>query len=197
MSHPATQKARNKEEKRKHILNKALELFAANGYHTTSMAQLAQVAGISKGSIYNYFTSKEELLRSLIFETFELIFDMIDLHKNGRLTIAGFLGIFDRLKQSITSNQRFLRLYFSIIMQPQVLSLLEKELSEISSPYLEGLERFFADHHFSNPDLEAKYFGSLLDGISLNYLLDPDHFPLDQAIERMMNYYSTLLLNPV
>lgn len=43
------------------ILQAALALFAEKGFHTTSVSQIAEAAGVSKGLTYNYFESKEKL----------------------------------------------------------------------------------------------------------------------------------------
>ncbi len=48
-------------EKRERVLRQAAKLFAERGFAHTDMAQLAQRCGISKGSIYTYFDSKDEL----------------------------------------------------------------------------------------------------------------------------------------
>jgi AcrR family transcriptional regulator len=55
---PADPKAR----RRLHILRVATELFARQGYRKTSMDEVAQQAGIAKGTVYTYFTNKNELL---------------------------------------------------------------------------------------------------------------------------------------
>lgn len=48
------------------ILAAAADLFAASGYHGTSMRQIAQAAGIALGGIYNHFPSKEEIFTAVI-----------------------------------------------------------------------------------------------------------------------------------
>lgn len=48
------------DEKREKILRVAARMFAEKGYNLTDMAAVAAKAGISKGSIYNYFSGKEE-----------------------------------------------------------------------------------------------------------------------------------------
>jgi AcrR family transcriptional regulator len=48
-------------EKRERVLGQAAKLFSEHGYTQTDMAQLAAKAGVSKGSLYTYFASKEEL----------------------------------------------------------------------------------------------------------------------------------------
>ena len=48
------------------ILEKALTLFAENGYNGTSMEQIAQDVGIKAPSLYKHFKGKEDILNSLI-----------------------------------------------------------------------------------------------------------------------------------
>ncbi len=48
-------------EKRRRVLRQAARLFAERGYAATDMAELAERCGVAKGSIYNYFESKEDL----------------------------------------------------------------------------------------------------------------------------------------
>ena len=43
------------------ILNAAFKLMSAKGYDSTSIAQIATEAGVSKGLMYNYFQSKEDV----------------------------------------------------------------------------------------------------------------------------------------
>jgi len=49
------------EEKRQRVLREAARLFAERGFSATDVAELANRAGVSKGSLYTYFESKEEL----------------------------------------------------------------------------------------------------------------------------------------
>ena len=51
----------DKEEKRTRILEAAIRLFARLGLPNTKMMAIAEAAGIGKGTIYEYFKSKEDL----------------------------------------------------------------------------------------------------------------------------------------
>jgi TetR/AcrR family transcriptional repressor of mexJK operon len=55
-------------EKRAQILSGAAAVFAADGYEGASMAQIATVAGVSKGTLYNYFDSKAALFTVYVGE---------------------------------------------------------------------------------------------------------------------------------
>ncbi len=56
------------ERTRAEIFQAAHLLFLENGYHGTSMRQIAQRAGIALGGIYNHFDSKENLFLAVILE---------------------------------------------------------------------------------------------------------------------------------
>jgi AcrR family transcriptional regulator len=54
------------EEKKVVIEEAAKTLFIKQGYHATSMRDIAQQADVSLGNLYNYFRTKEEMLESII-----------------------------------------------------------------------------------------------------------------------------------
>ena len=50
------------------IEDAAVELFLKNGYHATSMRQIAEQTGIALGGIYNHFSSKEKIFEAIIID---------------------------------------------------------------------------------------------------------------------------------
>ena len=55
-------------DKRVQILTGAATVFAADGYEGASMARIAAVAGVSKGTLYNHFDSKAALFTAYVGE---------------------------------------------------------------------------------------------------------------------------------
>jgi TetR/AcrR family fatty acid metabolism transcriptional regulator len=55
-------------DKRTVILDAALRTFVRRGYPETKVAEIASEAGVAEGTLYNYFSSKEELLLALFDE---------------------------------------------------------------------------------------------------------------------------------
>ena len=53
-------------QKRKKIIDKAWELFIKNGYEETKVEDITRELGISKGSFYTYFATKDELLYEIL-----------------------------------------------------------------------------------------------------------------------------------
>ena len=56
------QRARTRED----LLESAAIVFARNGYHSTSVDEVAEAAGYTKGAVYSNFRSKEELFLQLL-----------------------------------------------------------------------------------------------------------------------------------
>ena len=55
-------------EKRKRILDAAIRVFAEHGYHGSRVGDIAEDAGVAHGLLYHYFSSKEEVLRTIFVE---------------------------------------------------------------------------------------------------------------------------------
>lgn len=61
--------------RRAQIIAQAARLFAREGYHLSSMNDIAAAAGIRKATLYHYFTSKAEILYTIHDEFMDLLLD--------------------------------------------------------------------------------------------------------------------------
>ncbi len=78
-----------RESKRSQIIEAAIECFAKRGFDAVSISELAEFAGISKGLMYNYFKSKDELLKNIFTDIISIMMQMFDLDKRGCREING------------------------------------------------------------------------------------------------------------
>lgn len=178
-----------REAKRILIKQAALELFATEGYYATSVSMIAAKAGISKGLMYNYYESKEDLLREIFQDGIEKITSLIDPDHDGMITHAEFRYLIEETFRMISENRVFWSLYFSVIPQPGVMKIVRKEISRIYQDIYQILTGYFNHMGYKDPESEAMIFGSMLDGISLNYLLNPDFYPLDKVKKKLIEIY--------
>jgi len=65
-----TRKEKEKDFKREIILNAAKLVFEKNGFTKSKIDEIAKESGFAKGSIYNYFKSKKEIMEQIIIEMF-------------------------------------------------------------------------------------------------------------------------------
>ncbi len=179
-----------REEKKLLIINTALELFASKGFHGASISMIAEAAGISKGLIYNYFSSKEALVIELMKSGFLDLMSSFDPNHDVILTSDELKYFIINVMKNTTEKCHFWRLYFSVISQPIVNDVAFGEIMEIAIPFFKILTEYFTRKGYKNPESEARFFAAVLDGITLNYVFDPEIFPLDDSVNRILEIYN-------
>ena len=70
MSEALSKREQIREERRQQILDSALTVFSQKGFHASNVSDVAAHAGVSQGTIYWYFDSKEELFDAAIIAFF-------------------------------------------------------------------------------------------------------------------------------
>jgi AcrR family transcriptional regulator len=63
----------SKEERRRQLLDAALECFGTRGYHQTQVSDIIEKADVARGTFYLYFESKREIFKALMEELFEKV----------------------------------------------------------------------------------------------------------------------------
>ena len=71
-------KERQRQEREALILQTAEEAFLVQGYHETSIDEIAARVGVSKGTVYQHFPSKEDLLMALLTTSMERFLTTIE-----------------------------------------------------------------------------------------------------------------------
>lgn len=79
------------QQTRERLIEAALQQFTATGYHGASMRHIAEAAGVAVGSIYNHFSSKEEILKAVILAYHPLNIILPSLTKTEGETLEEFL----------------------------------------------------------------------------------------------------------
>ena len=134
--------------KKQLIMEKALELFAKQGFEATSVQQITEHCGISKGAFYLSFKSKDELIMALINQfmmqftsdidyvvknsnTDELLYDFYYTSYSFFLQHSDFAKVF--IKEQIQSfNEEFIEKirYFDRLFDEIILSMIERLYGE-------------------------------------------------------------------
>lgn len=175
---------------RSRIMDAALEIFAVEGYHPASISQIARKAGVSKGLMYNYFDSKEELLKAVIFSGVESLTVGFDPNHDGVMT-RGEMGYFiSESFRMVKEHPTYWRLYFLVVYQSPAMQLFQDEFRGMLNNYLLMMERYFSDRKFENPYVEARLFLSMLDGVCINFLHSPEGFPMKEIEEKLVKMYA-------
>ncbi|MGD0767406.1 MAG: TetR/AcrR family transcriptional regulator [Tepidisphaeraceae bacterium] len=70
------------ENKRRHIIETAVKLFSEQPFHKVRLDDVAEAAGVGKGTVYIYFKNKEELYYNLVYEGFAGMVDHLHAEVN-------------------------------------------------------------------------------------------------------------------
>lgn len=169
-----------REEKKKLIMQAALELFANEGYHNTSISKIAQKAGISKGLIYNYFKSKEDLLASIIYNIMDNVIDMLDPNHDDVISDDEADAFFDKFFDVLTSNPNEWRLFYQLSVQKDVMAFMMNEnLGQKVLKNQQLILNYFARGNFKDPEMAVLLFSSIFKGFALMYAFAPEMFDQD------------------
>ena len=168
-------------ENRKHqIMQAALELFAREGYHYASVARIAKVAGISKGLLYNYFTSKEDLLSSIMelgIEKSQQIAE--EIRKRSDNPEGLFLAIHSGF-ELIRRETDFYRLLFTVFIQPGVMDASQNQFRERIDQMVGEVALYYVAKGDPDPMEKARLLVNIIDGVGLNYFMSPGSVDLDK-----------------
>ncbi|MFX1606983.1 MAG: TetR/AcrR family transcriptional regulator [Promethearchaeota archaeon] len=73
---------RERKQRRKAIIKTARGFFATKGYEQTMVDDVAQAAGYTKMTLYNYFNSKDDLFLAVVSEAYQKLYEIMDSHLN-------------------------------------------------------------------------------------------------------------------
>ena len=176
-----------RKQKKELIMETALELFAENGFHATSVSQIAKKAGISKGLAYNYFESKNDILDELIQHGFSAIYSEFDFNKNGIVTKEEFIQFIRHSFDLVRENTQHWKLFFSLMLQPLVADTFMEEYKTKGEPFFMMMYNFIKSQGSKDPEGDLMVISSMLEGSFLYSVAAPDIFPIDVMEEKILN----------
>ena len=183
----------DREAKRKQITQAAMSVFARLGIDNAKMTDIASAAGIGKGTIYEYFRSKDEVFAAA-FELFQeemdaeigrRIWGVADPEEKLRVLVGTFVDII--LKHHTDFVEIMLEFWAEGIRRGhEVLdmkSMYEKYRQYIAAFLEEGVEK--GAFRPLDAALVASTILGALDGLMLQWFLDREVFDLDRAGEEL------------
>lgn len=164
------------------ILEAGLNLFSLNGYDNTSVKEIARKANTSHGLLYNYFDSKEDLLKQIFINGLESIKNSFkEFYTPKESLVRLILTIFD----VFDSNEEFWRLRNSLKMQKHLAKIYSKEINSINDFIIGHIAAKLKTKDLEDYRIEAIYIFTVIDGISQNYLWDKN-YPIETMIKMLL-----------
>ncbi len=176
-------------ERTQSILDAALHVFAEEHYHNASVGQLAKQAGISKGLVYTYFESKEDILVTLMVGMFDRLAEDFGIDPKSEPSREVMVHYVKTSFAVVVRDPQHWRLFFSIILQPDVLALVMDKMMAKAAPYMTVISAYFGHHGHKNAVARMRYFSAVIDGVQMQLMMDPDNFPVELVTEMIINEF--------
>jgi AcrR family transcriptional regulator len=105
-----------KEKKRKMIMQAALKIFSKKGYSPAVLDEVAQEAGIAKGTLYLYFKDKEDLFYSTLMSVIDNLAGLMEERISEDLNPVEVLEMISLTQiQYFSRNREFFNIYLTIL----------------------------------------------------------------------------------
>ena len=182
-----------KEAKRQEVMNAALSLFLEKGFKSVTAREITEKAGISKGSLYDYFKNKDDLFYQTIHEGMAKKLahkTVMDVKLSPEEKFMKLMEV--PLKSPETRKQR-LSLMFDFYMNCQDKQKIIEIIGNIYSVAHSYVNRTITD---AFPELDkdeekavlfANIFIAFMDGVVLQHFFDPERSKLNETVELFWN----------
>lgn len=191
----------DKIQKKHDIAVAAMSVFTYHGFETASMNQVAQEAGIGKGTIYEYFSSKDDLIatsiriwmNNMIEETEKALEKFPDPEARLKAYVHSFVEMFltdEKMPRLIVSIfQLFMTKRDDDTYGDTLRVMFRAGVSSIEKILLEGMEKgVFKIESYEEAEKIAVNLTAFLDGICLDHLATSGAFDLREQVDHYMKY---------
>jgi AcrR family transcriptional regulator len=147
------------------IEDAAIDLFLKQGYHATSMRQIADKVDLALGGIYNHFSSKDEIFEGIIIDKhpYKQILPAI-LAAQGETVEEFFRSAFQIVISELDKRPEFVNLLFIELVEFKGKhgSLLLKEIAPKMLPVFEKLIKSRKSLRVTNPAVLMRSFVGMI-----------------------------------
>ncbi|MEO8074871.1 MAG: TetR/AcrR family transcriptional regulator [Acidobacteriota bacterium] len=192
---PALADRADKADKRDAILRAAIDTFAASGFFSAQVADIARAAGVAAGTVYLYFRGKDDLLISIFERT------MQEAVAAGRKSVAARSGPVEQLREIARlhlgrlGRDRNLAVVFQIELR-QSTKFMERFSTTHLRDYLGIIRDVIAEGQAGgtfrapiNPTLAAKMFFGALDEMATNWILSRRKYSLVSEADAVVDLF--------
>jgi AcrR family transcriptional regulator len=187
------------QERREQILAAAQTIFAEHGFADAPMATIAKEAGVSKGTVYLYFASKDELIAALLDEFLaesltylQTLVDQKEMKVHGRL-MAYVRAVSRQMAADSSMLSIAYEFYALAARSPAVHSALQGYFAQYVQVLETLLQQGVESNEFAHMDVAttAVLLVAIMEGVTLLWFTDPNAIDithmLPTAFERFLD----------
>ena len=184
------------EERRKQIVDAALKVFSSKGFHQARMEDIALEADLSKGTLYWYFNSKEEIITSLLTNFFDREFFIIEewaVHEeSARMLLQNLASL---IVEDLLSIKPFMSIFYEFwamsFRNEQVGNVIQESMHQYLDLIVPVVQRGIDQREFRDLNAVdiAMAFGALVEGSILLWSYDLNNVDIHAMITKSVTIF--------
>jgi AcrR family transcriptional regulator len=186
------------EERKNQILDAAMETFSDLGFHKARMSDIAESSGLSKGSLYWYFESKNDIINNLLARVFEPeIKDLQNLLTDARPVAERLMTYAERAAEDMVKLLKWTPLVYDFIALAFRQEFIKKSIRKYYQQNIDIIEQLI-QQGLDSGELRAKSardaaiaITSLLEGTIVLWIYEPEGIDIMKCVPANLK----LLLN--
>lgn len=176
-----------REESVRRLLAAARTVFVRLGYDRATIRDIAREAGVAQGLLYNYFRSKDDLLREVFHAGIRDVGEALAAGTEADTPAEELEQVIRRSFEIVRERREFWLLSHMLRFQPRTAELtdaLSAWTADVRARFEVLLRR--VGHHDA-PALSLVLFAAI-DGAAQHYALDPERYPLEPVIDCLVRH---------
>jgi len=187
---------------REAIVEAAERLFLERGFGAVSMDELAEAADVARRTLYNQFTSKEEIFREMLGRVSSQLEEAFPPGIETQGDVEDVLRLIARVILDLHKHPNYLGFLRMVVADSRQFPWIAKEFAAVMDPQTERLTRFFADLTAAgaldchNPLMAVHQFMGLLNEFSLwPWMMGQEAVPVsdeeiaEEAVRMFLKHY--------
>lgn len=178
-----------RKHRQRQILQAARDVFAKDGFDSARMDDVADASGLSKGTLYLYYKSKDDLIAGLLKTTFnDLLVQLralLEIDKSVEIRLLDYAQQMTSYMQQDASTLNIAYEFYAVAArQPNVRRLLQTYFADYRAALTALLEQGIKRGEFARFDTTqtAMTLIALLEGLTLLWFTDPDAVQLETVL---------------
>lgn len=192
-----SRRERQKLVQRQEMLAAALALFSEKGYHNVSMHEIAAKSEFAIGTLYKFFSNKEDLYKALMLEQADRFqTTLYNAIKDPGDEVARLRRIVRAMGELFRNNAATIRLYFAETHGASfnIMAGIDRDIRERRESFLHRMAEIFKSgidtgvfQKISDPYVLAVALDSLCNAFLFLWLENPDKFPYPENPDTILN----------
>jgi AcrR family transcriptional regulator len=183
-------------ERKKQITEAALRVFSSKGIHLATMDDIVAESGLSKGTLYWYYESKDDIIIAIIENIFTNELSQIELTSDPELKASELIEMY--LKSTMGDVAQMLRLlpltyefYSMAFRNEKIRAILNKYFNSYMDMMVPVIQKGIDDGEFRPMDAAdaAIAFGATFEGLLLMWMYDPEMVDPERHFESSMQIF--------